>query len=286
MGLHETYSMTPRDWFLYALRCEDDTLYTGVTTDVRRRVGEHNSGRGARYTAGRRPVELVAVWRFADQSAAQRAEARFRRLPRRQKLQHIAQKLPVDGSPFDRDSAVAEQMSSITFCPHCGGLLSPVKRADDTRWREACSVCGRIRYRNAKPCAGALVERDGRLLLVKRAIEPFLGRWDIPGGFLEVDEHPEAGAVREVQEETGLAVEPTGVFGIYMGRYRYEDGENHCLNIYYSARVIGGTEEPSDDAADLAWFAPDELPEAIAFDHAHQVLAEWAEQKKTEQRDG
>jgi 8-oxo-dGTP diphosphatase len=138
-----------------------------------------------------------------------------------------------------------------------------------------------VHYRNAKPCAGALVTRDGRLLLVKRSIEPYLGHWDIPGGFLEADEHPSAGAIREVREETGLEVRLTGLLGLYMGRYG--DGGFHCLNIYFLAEVVGGEERPADDtaalseAADLAWFAPDELPEAIAFDHAHQVLKDWAE---------
>jgi putative endonuclease len=274
--------MSSRDWFLYALRCADDTLYTGVTTDVARRVREHDSGRGARYTSGRRPVRLVAVWRFPDRSAAQRAEARFRRLSRKQKLQHVARQLPVAGSTFCRETAISELMNPVRFCERCGGLLTPVNRPDDSRLRQICTVCGRIHYRNAKPCAGALVERGGRLLLVKRGIEPYQDCWDIPGGFLEADEHPEAGAVREVEEETGLLVEPTDLFGIYMGRYSHGSGGDFCLNIYYSAEVIGGDPRPGDDAADLAWFSPDDLPGRIAFDHANQVLADWAEQKRQE----
>ncbi|RLC54859.1 MAG: GIY-YIG nuclease family protein, partial [Chloroflexota bacterium] len=74
------------DWFLYLLRCADGTLYTGISTDPARRVAEHNAGRGARYTAGRCPVALLATWRFPDRGAAQRAEARFRRLPRARRL--------------------------------------------------------------------------------------------------------------------------------------------------------------------------------------------------------
>jgi 8-oxo-dGTP pyrophosphatase MutT (NUDIX family) len=75
------------------------------------------------------------------------------------------------------------------------------------------------------------------------------------------------------------------LFGIYVGRYSYDDGGDYCLNIYYLARVVGGNERPSDDAADLAWFAPDELPRAIAFDHAPQVLADWAEHVRAERQD-
>jgi len=91
--------MKTRNWFLYILRCADETLYTGITTDLTRRVAEHNSGRGARYTAGRRPVALLAAWRFPNRGAAQRAEARFRRLSRTRKLALIAQELPLEGAP-------------------------------------------------------------------------------------------------------------------------------------------------------------------------------------------
>lgn len=263
------------NWFLYALRCVDDTLYTGVTTDVLRRLREHNTGQGARYTAGRRPVALIGAWPFAGQSAAQRAEARFRKLSREQKLRRVARQLPVAGSPFCQDEILLEHLQPVRFCGRCGGLLASTRQPNDDRPRAVCTVCGRIRYRNAKPCAGALVEHQGRLLLVKRAIEPYFGYWDIPGGFLEADEHPQAGAVREVREETGLSVHLTSLFGIYMGRYTYDDGDEHCLNIYYSASVVGGKEQPADDAAGLAWFSACELPADIAFPHAHQVLADW-----------
>ncbi len=98
-------------WFLYTLRCADGTLYVGVTTDLARRVGEHNAGRGARYTAGRRPVRLIAAWRFPDRGGAQRAEARFRRLSRARKLALIERQVPFDGAPlcrYGRASSSAE----------------------------------------------------------------------------------------------------------------------------------------------------------------------------------
>ncbi len=87
-------------WFLYVLRCADGTLYTGVTTDLARREDKHNAGKGARYTAGRRPVALVAAWRFPDRRSAQRAEARFRRLPRARKLALVAQRRSFEDAPF------------------------------------------------------------------------------------------------------------------------------------------------------------------------------------------
>ncbi len=72
--------------FVYILVCADGTLYTGWTTDVERRLEEHNAGRGARYTRGRRPVELAYYEEVADRSTALRREAALRRLRRSEKL--------------------------------------------------------------------------------------------------------------------------------------------------------------------------------------------------------
>jgi putative endonuclease len=76
--------------FVYLLRCADDSLYCGWTTDVERRVAEHDAGTASRYTRSRRPVELAAVFEAADRSAALREEARIKRLPRTEKLALIA----------------------------------------------------------------------------------------------------------------------------------------------------------------------------------------------------
>jgi predicted GIY-YIG superfamily endonuclease len=72
-------------YYCYILRCADGTLYTGVTTDLERRVVEHNQGKGARYTAPRRPVELLWRQRFPNRSLAQRREAEIKRWSRERK---------------------------------------------------------------------------------------------------------------------------------------------------------------------------------------------------------
>ena len=73
-------------WHLYVLQCADGTYYTGVTTDVKRRLNEHNtSNRGAKYTKTRRPVKLVYSSEYDSRSSAQKAEHRFKRLTRKQK---------------------------------------------------------------------------------------------------------------------------------------------------------------------------------------------------------
>jgi predicted GNAT superfamily acetyltransferase len=71
---------------LYILRCADDTLYTGIARDVEARIAQHNTGKGAAYTASRRPVTLLATWAFTTRSAALKAEYALKKLPRQQKV--------------------------------------------------------------------------------------------------------------------------------------------------------------------------------------------------------
>jgi predicted GNAT superfamily acetyltransferase/predicted GIY-YIG superfamily endonuclease len=80
-------------WWLYVVRCNDDSYYTGITVNLDRRIHEHNSGKGAAYTAARKPVQLIASWQFPSQSGALRAEAAFKRLSRQQKSDLIQQKV-------------------------------------------------------------------------------------------------------------------------------------------------------------------------------------------------
>jgi 8-oxo-dGTP diphosphatase len=141
--------------------------------------------------------------------------------------------------------------------------------------RQICGECGRVHYRNAKPTASVLVTRDGRVMLVRRGIEPAKGAWDIPGGFLEANEHPAAGAARELREETGLDITLTGLFGIYMDRYGHPDDCVSTLNIVYLATAPVGEPCPADDAVEIGWFTPDDVPEELAFPHQRAVMHHW-----------
>ena len=76
--------------YVYILKCSDGTFYTGWTTDIEARVNTHNSGSGAKYTRGRRPVRLVYYEELPDRSAALKREAAIKRLPRNKKLELIA----------------------------------------------------------------------------------------------------------------------------------------------------------------------------------------------------
>jgi putative endonuclease len=76
-------------WYVYIVECSDGTLYTGISNNIDKRIREHNSGIGARYTKGRRPVKLLAKWDCADKSHASKMEYRIKGLTREAKLQSI-----------------------------------------------------------------------------------------------------------------------------------------------------------------------------------------------------
>lgn len=156
------------------------------------------------------------------------------------------------------------------FCPVCATPL--VEQSIDHRPRRVCPACGHVHWGNAKPCAGALIVRNGKVLLIRRTIEPFKGYWDIPGGFCEVDEHPTQTAIREVYEETGLQIELTGLLGLWLDDY----AGSATLNVYYLARPLTLHPQAGDDADGAAWFAPKALPRRVAFTNGRLALAAWA----------
>ncbi|MCX6022561.1 MAG: NUDIX hydrolase [Chloroflexi bacterium] len=162
------------------------------------------------------------------------------------------------------------------FCPRCGGALELRHLERDHQERLICVACGRVQYKHSSICASALVlADDGRVLLVRRGIEPFKGFWDIPGGFLEEAEHPEDGARRELREETGLDVRLTRLIGVYMDVY---GGERvPTLNFFYEAQAIGGEAAADDDAVAIGWFARNALPplDEVAFDCCRRALSDW-----------
>lgn len=79
------YRMHSEHWYVYIVRCADGSLYTGVTTDLERRLAEHNSGRGAAYTRSRAPVAVVYSEEYMNQSDSLKREAAIKRLTRIQK---------------------------------------------------------------------------------------------------------------------------------------------------------------------------------------------------------
>jgi ADP-ribose pyrophosphatase YjhB (NUDIX family) len=120
---------------------------------------------------------------------------------------------------------------------------------------------------------GAVIKDEhGRLLLIKRGHEPGLGLWSIPGGRIEPGETDAEALVREVLEETGLAVEP----GPLIGRVRRQGPGDDVIDISdYAATVIGGTLRPGDDAADARWADVADLDSLEITEGLIEALTHW-----------
>jgi ADP-ribose pyrophosphatase YjhB (NUDIX family) len=118
------------------------------------------------------------------------------------------------------------------------------------------------------PCVGAITfDRMGRLLLVQRANEPGRGLWSLPGGRVEPGEDDAAALVREMAEETGLAVEP-GAFVGRVRRGRYEIADYRC-------RVVGGSLVAGDDALDARWCTAADLEQLPLVPQLRETLRAW-----------
>jgi ADP-ribose pyrophosphatase YjhB (NUDIX family) len=141
--------------------------------------------------------------------------------------------------------------------------------------RPVCPSCGRIHFDDPKVAAGVLVLQDGKVLLVRRALEPQQGRWSLPAGFVDADEDPRSAAERECREETGLLVETTGVLDIFSGR---EHAQGADMVLVFTAKTIGGTLQPGDDADAVAFFEPGGLPE-LAFQATRRSIERWLDRR-------
>lgn len=119
------------------------------------------------------------------------------------------------------------------------------------------------------PCVGAILhDASGRLLLIKRGTEPGRGLWSLPGGHVEPGEDDAAALVREMAEETGLAVSAGPHVGtVLVGPYRIAD---------YRCTVVGGTLAAGDDAADARWVDAAEFAALPLVDGLAETLAGWA----------
>ena len=167
-------------------------------------------------------------------------------------------------------------MSNIQHCRRCGtAVVHRLPDDGDTRTRAICPSCHTVHYENPLNVVGTVPfwgERGEQVLLCKRNIEPRHGFWTLPAGFMEYGETPERCAVREMEEETGLLVRLTGLFGVYAGM---DDPRSRAVLILYTARREGGRLRAGDDAQAAKWFAPARLPRAIAFAAHRQALQEY-----------
>ena len=126
--------------------------------------------------------------------------------------------------------------------------------------RRACPACGWVHFVEPKIGVGVMVVEGGRLLLVRRAMDPEKGKWSLPAGYLDYGESPIETAVREAREETGLEVRVTGL----VDAFHNPPGAGASVFLLYRATRTGGEPRAGDDADAVAFFGRDDLP-SLAF---------------------
>jgi len=143
------------------------------------------------------------------------------------------------------------------FCPCCGGKLAPRVLKEGEPFRLVCAAC-------------AVGMVDGGIVLARRGIEPELGKWVCPGGFVERGEAVTAAAVRETQEEVNLKVTLLGI----LDAYSFPGSD--IVVIVYAADVVGGTPKACDECQEVRTFAPEALPwDELAFPSTRAALRDY-----------
>lgn len=105
--------------------------------------------------------------------------------------------------------------TAVNFCSHCGAKVTPLMPEGDNRLRDVCMQCGVIHYQNPRIVTGCLPVYGDKVLLCQRAIEPRKGFWTLPGGFMELGETMQEGAVRETWEEAGAVVAVRSLYTVF-----------------------------------------------------------------------
>ncbi len=166
--------------------------------------------------------------------------------------------------------------ATLNHCSRCGAALVYGPLDGEHRHRLACPSCGHIAYVNPRLVATTLPITDaGEVVLIRRGIEPAVGAWAQPGGFLEVDETVHEAAIRETFEETGLIVEPAELVGLYSRL------EALVVVAVYEARIVGGEPRPTPEATEIRAFAADLIPWAgIGFKTTYYALVDWLARRR------
>ena len=157
----------------------------------------------------------------------------------------------------------------VQYCRHCGSAVDyRVPDDGDTRVRAVCPACHTIHYENPLNVVGTIpVLADGRVLLCKRNIEPRLGKWTLPAGFMELNETTSQGAARETDEEAGAQFEMGPLFSLLNVP---QVGQVH---MYYRATLLSDQFNPGFETMEARLFTEKEVPwDELAFRTVKETL--------------
>ncbi len=159
----------------------------------------------------------------------------------------------------------------LKYCPHCGSADFVAK----SRKEFACRDCGFNFFPNAAAAVACVIEdSDGKIMLTKRARDPWKGCYDLPGGFVDPGESIEEAIHREMKEETGCDVHIESFICSRPNRYIFSGYEVNTTDIAFRCRLAEHTVlRPSDDVSSIEWFSPSDIPfEKIHFPSIYEIL--------------
>ena len=164
-----------------------------------------------------------------------------------------------------------EYPRKVKFCPMCGGAMASRVLMPENVENKVCTRCGFVLFPGPKLVAGCIVADGGRVLLLRRGIEPAVGKWTFPGGYVDFGENSADAAIRETLEEVGMRVALGPLLGVFT------DSISPAITVVvYLAQP--GIEPPSlsDEATAVRYFAADEIPwPDVAFPTTTDALMAW-----------
>ena len=163
----------------------------------------------------------------------------------------------------------------MNYCSSCGKKVSLAIPEGDNRYRHVCNGCDMIHYENPKIVTGCIPEWQDKILLCKRAIEPRIGLWTLPAGFMENSETNIEGAARETAEEANAKIENMQLFSVF--------SIAHINQVYtmYRGDLVGGEASPGIESLEVALLTEAEIPwENIAFQVISETLKLYYEDRK------
>lgn len=163
----------------------------------------------------------------------------------------------------------------MNFCSDCGAPVALAVPQGDHLPRHVCTACNAIHYSNPKVVVGCVPEWEGRILLCRRAIEPRLGYWTMPAGFMENGETARQGAARETLEESGARVEVGELVTII------SVPDISQVHLLFRARMLDGHHEPTAESSEVRLFDEAGIPwDDLAFRTVRQTLHHYVEDRR------
>ena len=157
-------------------------------------------------------------------------------------------------------------IESVTYCQICGSKLE--KHISETIHHPYCHTCKKISYLDPKVATVIIIENNSTILLVKRDIEPNIGRWSFPSGYVDRGEKTEIAAAREVKEETGIEIKVIGLQGVYSGK-------GAVIVIVYKAIALNPKSgNPREEVQEIKWFPIKDLPD-LPFPYDDEIIFDY-----------